>query len=153
MSLCITSVMPFQELKEKDGFMECVEEYKKLCITEGVEPEAVFDFTPYEIMDMNNQIICLGIFVDEKCVGFAGLIPCPSHHLGKPFLTVESIFILEQYRGKCWSKTLKHIKEIAIDNCCCGVIVSAQSGSRFDYYMSLKYTPMNTLYWINVHDK
>ena len=152
MSICVTSVMPFAELKEKDGFFDCIEEYKKCCITQGAEPEEVPDFSPYEVMDKNGQIICMGIFVDERCVGFVGLIPCPCFHLGKPYLTVESLFIQKEFRGKCWLQVLKHIKQIAKEQYCCGVIISAQSGSRFDYALSLKYKPMNTLYWINVNE-
>lgn len=82
----------------------------------------------------------------EKEVGFALFFHNFSTFLGRAGIYLEDLFVLPEYRGKGYGKSvLQHLAQIAVDRGCGRLEWACLDWNQpsIDFYLSLKAQPMN----------
>ena len=138
--------LSFRFAKRKDVSL-ILDFIKKLAIYEKLESEVVATCELLEkwIFDNKKAEVIFAI-VDNKEIGFALFFHNFSTFLGKSGIYLEDLFILEEYRGKGYGKSLlKKLAQIAIERDCGRLEWSCLNWNKpsIDFYLSLNAIPLN----------
>lgn len=137
----------FKELKAMKGFDTCVEEYRTLCLINGVKAIHADETQWY---DDSKDLVILAVTHGDECVGFCGMFKTYYPHINENIMVVESLFIRSSYTGRYWFRLFSAMRAMTSRNECKGMILDAPVNSRFNKLLSLKCKPLNTSYWCNV---
>ena len=138
--------LSFRFAKRKDVSL-ILDFIKKLAIYEKLESEVV---ATYELLEKwifdNKKAEVIFAIVNNKEIGFALFFHNFSTFLGKSGIYLEDLFILEEYRGKGYGKSLlKKLAQIAIERDCGRLEWSCLNWNKpsIDFYLSLNAIPLN----------
>lgn len=142
----MNSEIKFRNAQESDmglilEFIKALADYEKMTddvvATEELLREWIFEKQKAEVFF---------VLEGEKEVGFALFFHNFSTFLGRAGIYLEDLFVLPEYRGKGYGKSiLQHLAQIAVDRGCGRLEWACLNWNQpsIDFYLSLNAQPMN----------
>lgn len=140
--------VPVSEIFSCDGFDELVSEY----MSESGNPFLPKNPDPdyYRQLEEKGGLSVIGVFSDNRLVGFGSFILTVVPHYSTVTASVESVFLSKPYRwGSNGLKLLDSIRNLAESKGAVGIYWGCRCGSRLEklFERQSRFTRMNTVFY------
>lgn len=101
--------------------------------------QAIPDPVVYESLEGAGVQACFGAYSEDgDLVGLASVLTTVMPHYSKPVATVESLYVLPDFRNLFGTLLMAQIEEYAREKGCAAILYSAPTGGRFERLLDCK---------------